>query len=196
MRFRHVSLLVAGLLVLTAGPAAALPSPGTIGTVAGGVGGPGPATQVSLSALGTTALGPCGVTYGDGRLYVPDVASVRSVSPATGRLTTVAGTGVTGPLGDGGPATSASLGDACGAAVDAAGNLVIADGIADRVQLVAHGTGTFYGQPMTAGHIYTVAGTGSIGTAGNGGPATEADVTTPGGVAVDAAGNLIILDSY
>ena len=63
-----------------------------------------------------------------------------------------------------------------------------------RVQVVAHKTGTFYGQPMAAGHIYTVAGTGTGGFSGDGGPATEATLY-PVGVAVDATGNLLIADT-
>ena len=54
--------------------------------------------------------------------------------------------------------------------------------------------GTFYGQPMTAGDIYTVAGDGGAGFSGDGVPATRAALNYPGGVAVDAAGNLLIAD--
>ncbi len=56
-------------------------------------------------------------------------------------------------------------------------------------------TGTFYGQAMTAGDIYTVAGGGTAGFAGDGGPATSADLNGPQGVAVTPAGDLIIADS-
>src|SRR6202035_1519409 len=80
---------------------------GTISTVAGGPGGPGPGRQV--------AVAPCAVSFADGEVYVADGLGnfrggvVRMVSPQTGRLTTVAGTGSAGPLGDGGPAASASV---------------------------------------------------------------------------------------
>jgi hypothetical protein len=77
-----------------------------------------------------------------------------------GRLGTVAGTGSFGPLGDGGPAARADLAGACGALADGAGNLLIAGNGNDRVRAVAATTGTFYGQAMTAGDIYTVAGSG------------------------------------
>jgi hypothetical protein len=128
---------------------------------------------------------------------------VRMVSPQTGRLTTVAGTGSPGPLGDGGPAASASVQPCQGAvglgggevAVDHAGDLVIADAGGDRIRVVAHHSGTFYGQPMTAGDIYTVAGTGTGGFSGDGGPATAAELNSPDGVAVDHAGNLLIADT-
>ena len=78
--------------------------------------------------------------------------------------------------------------------VDAAGNLVIADTQDQRVRVVAVNTGTFYGQAMTAGDIYTVAGDGVLGFNGDGGPAAKAKLSTPGSVAVDGAGNLLIAD--
>ena len=163
-----------------AGPAAA----GTIATVAGGVGGPAKATKLFLEA--------CGVTAGGGSLYIGDVNSVRTVNPGTDALTTTAGTGVSDPLGDGGPATRAGIAGGCGIALDSAGNLVIVDQSHERVRVVAARTGTFYGQAMTAHHIYTVAGNGSFGSSGDGGPATSARLGSPEGVAVDHAGNLVI----
>jgi DNA-binding beta-propeller fold protein YncE len=165
---------------------AAARTAGVISTVAGGVGGPARATQV--------ALAPCGVSFGAGHLYIAS-GVVRQVSPGTDRLTTPAGTaGDGGPLGDGRRAARASL-SACAVAVDHFGNLVIADFLHQRVRVVAARTGTFYGRPMTAGDIYTVAGDGTGGFSGDGGPATSAELSRPGGVAVDAAGNLLIADS-
>jgi secreted PhoX family phosphatase len=111
-----------------------------------------------------------------------------------GDIYTVAGTGTRGYSGDGGPATAAELNFPQGAALDGAGNLVIADNRNNRVRVVAATTGTFYGRAMTAGDIYTVAGTGRPGYSGNGGPATAARLNTPESVAVDAAGNLAIVD--
>src|SRR6202030_975559 len=78
--------------------------------------------------------------------------------------------------------------------VDGSGNLVIADTGNDRIRVLAETTGTFYGQPMTAGDIYTVAG-GGTGGLGDGGPAASAELRGPYGVAVDAAGTLVIADS-
>ena len=80
-------------------------------------------------------------------------------------------------------------------AADAAGNLLIGDSLNSRVRVVAARTGTFYGQAMTAGHIYTVAGDGKFGFSGDGRPATRAELNFPVGVAVDAAGNLLIADT-
>ena len=77
-----------------------------------------------------------------------------------GNIYTIAGNGKVGFSGDGGPATAAELVDPRGVVADAAGNLVIADTDNDRIRVVAASTGTFYGRPMTAGDIYTVAGDG------------------------------------
>ena len=96
--------------------------------------------------------------------------------------------------GNGGPATSAELDEPGGVAVDAAGNVVIADGGNDVVRVVAATSGTFYGQPMTAGDIYTVAGDGARGYGGDGGPATDAELANPAAVAIDSTGNLVIAD--
>jgi hypothetical protein len=102
-----------------------------------------------------------------------------------GDIYTIAGNGTRGYSGDNGPATAAEI-QAGAITVDNAGNLVIADGA--RVRVVAVRTGTFYGQPMTAGYIYTVAG-GGTGT-GDGVPAAKAQLLA-GVIAVDAAGNLL-----
>lgn len=173
------------------GGAAVLPhgrmAGGVISTVAGGVGGPGPGRTVALHQ-------PCGVSFAARRVYVADDTVVRVVSPQTGRLTTPAGTGAVSPLGDGGPAAGAGLGT-CGVAVDHAGNLVIADDSDSRIRVVAAATARFYGEAMTAGHIYTVAGTGAIGFSGDGGPAALAGLAGPEDVAVDGPGDLLIADT-
>ncbi len=112
-----------------------------------------------------------------------------------GDIYTVAGTGDAGYSGDGGPATAAELDNPDGVAVDRAGNLVIGDTYNNRVRVVAARTGTFYGQAMTAGDIYTVAGDGTLGFGGDSGPALQAQLSSPEGVAVDRAGVLVIGDS-
>jgi sugar lactone lactonase YvrE len=171
--------------IARAGPA------GTISTVAGGVGGPGRATTVGLSAGGGFDI--CGVSFGGGHVYVGARGTVREVTPGTDQLTTPAGTGSTAPFGDRGPGQKAGL-NVCGTAVDHSGNLVLGDTAHHRVRVVAARTGTFYGTHMSAGHIYTVAGTGAAGSSGDGGPATKAELRNPFGVAVDPAGNLLISD--
>ena len=112
-----------------------------------------------------------------------------------GHIYTVAGDAGYGYSGDGGPATSASFAIAYGVSIDHSGNLVIADSGDCRIRVVAGSTGTFYGQAMTAGHIYTVAGNGTVGYSGDGGPATSAALTRPEAVTVDAAGSLVISDT-
>ena len=102
-----------------------------------------------------------------------------------GVITTAAGNGTAGNTGDGGPATSAELTQAYGAAVDAGGNLYIADQGGHTVRRVDAKTDV-----MT-----TVAGTGTEGFSGDGQPATSAQLAAPQGVAVDGAGNLYIADS-
>ena len=120
-----------------------------------------------------------------------------------GDIYTIAGNGASGYSGDGGPATSAKLNTigfyngvtVHGAvAVDSAGDVIIADTGNWRIRIVAAQSGTTYGQTMTAGDIYTVAGDGSPGFAGDHGPAVDAELRAAGGVAVDSAGNLLIAD--
>jgi trimeric autotransporter adhesin len=178
---------------------------GDIYTVAGGgtsgLGDGGPALSAKLSR-------PQGVAVDSaGNLVIADTDHnrVRVVAASTGTfygqamtagdIYTVAGNGTLGYSGDGGPATSAELNDPGGVAVDGSGNLVIADSENDVVRVVAASTGTFYGQAMTAGDIYTVAGNGTAGSSGDGGPATSAEFAFPEGVAVDGSGNLVIADT-
>jgi len=116
-------------------------------------------------------------------------------SVGSGGLATPAGTGVaSGPLGVGGPAARADL-STCGVAVDRFGNLVIADVLHDQIAVVAAKTGMFYGQAMTAGDIYAVAGDGRQGVSGPGAVATQTALGDPVAVAVDANGNLVISES-
>jgi hypothetical protein len=184
-----VAAVVLGGILAGAGQAGAAVVPaGTITTIAGGVGGPAKATTVAVS--------PCGARFAGGSLYVGDITAIRQISPASDKLTTPAGTGSTTPLGDGGPATRASLDGSCTAVPDAAGNLVVADIFDNRIRVVAAATGTFYGRHMTAGDIYTVAGNGTFGFSGDGGPATSAELRYPQSVAVDGAGNLVITDTH
>jgi uncharacterized protein (TIGR03437 family) len=98
-------------------------------------------------------------------------------------ITTVAGTGTAGFSGDGGPAASAQLYYPNGVALDGSGNLYIGDYYNHRVRKVSPG-----------GIITTVAGTGSSGFSGDGGPATSAQLSDPSGLALDGSGNIYIAD--
>lgn len=144
----------------------------------------GPAT---LAVLGC----PVGMAFGpDGALYFADHVNnrIRRVDRA-GIITTVAGSGAAGVnqgsfSGDGGPAVNATLQEPVDVAFDSAGSLYIADRDNQRVRKV-----------VSSGMISTVAGNGTRGLAGDGGPAAAASLSNPLGIAVDAAGNLLIADS-
>jgi sugar lactone lactonase YvrE len=145
----------------------------------------------------------------DGILYFVDsgVGMVRLINLSTGIVTTLAGTGLptyTGafpPVGDGGPALAALFGSGPAgvqdSAFDNAGNLFVADGSTRRVRLVANASGpvTIFGQTVAAGAVGTVAGPPAIMTfVGDGGPATEARLFSPSGIAFDPGGSLYISD--
>ncbi len=121
-------------------------------------------------------------------LYIIDGAKVRKVSAATGIVTTVAGNGTAGSSGDGGPATSAQI-DQWRVAVDGAGNLYIDDyansGIVIRKVTAATGI------------ITTIAGNGTAGYSGDGGPAMGAQFGfwLGANVAVDGSGNVYVADA-
>jgi len=113
-----------------------------------------------------------------GQRTVAQVTVVPSIS-------TVAGGGTGGTIGDGGAATSAKLRSPFGVALDSAGNIYIADQANQRIRKVD-----------TSGNISTVAGNGTAGYSGDGGAATSTELNWPAGVAVDSAGNIYIADSY
>jgi len=160
-------------------------SNGTMTTVAGNgsqaySGDGGMATAAQLNA-------PWGVAAdGGGNLYIGDSGNhtVRKIA-ANGTISTVAGTGVRGDSGDGGPAALAQIDVPLGVAVDGAGSVYVAECLGARIRKLS-----------AAGAIATVAGTGTAGYAGDGGPAVNAELACPHGVAVDASGNLFIADTY
>ena len=106
-----------------------------------------------------------------------------------GHIYTIAGSGHPGRTHDGTPAAQAPLALASGAAVDPAGNVVVADGA--RLLVIAAATGQFWGQHMTKGDIYTIAGNGTPGSTGDGGLARQAPVSLAS-VTIDTSGNLIL----
>jgi sugar lactone lactonase YvrE/Tol biopolymer transport system component len=157
---------------------------GIITTVAGDgtqgfSGDGGPATDAALASPSAVAVDAAGDLF----IADQDNNRIREVSPS-GIITTVAGNGSPAFSGDGGPATAAGISQAVSIAVDAAGNLFIADFGHQRVREVA-----------PSGIITTVAGDGTYGSSGDGGPATAASVQ-PMGVAADSAGNLYLADFY
>lgn len=121
-----------------------------------------------------------------GNIYIADTYNhrIRRVD-ALGVISTVAGNGTAGDSGDGGPATSASLNSPGGVACDNSGNIYIADSMNNCIRRVD-----------PSGKINTVAGDGTAGYAGDGGPATLARMNTGSGVAVDSSGNIYIADTY
>jgi sugar lactone lactonase YvrE len=160
-------------------------STGYISTVAGtgtqgysGDGGPARIAELYL---------PTGVAVDAvGNIYFADNQRIRKVTASTGIITTVAGSGVQGYSGDGGPALSAKLNWPWAVAVDAAGNIYFTDTDNQRIRKVAVSTGI----------ITTVAGTGTAGYSDDGGPATGAQLNSPFGIAVDAAGNIYFADHF
>src|SRR5439155_418716 len=111
---------------------------------------------------------------------------IREVVAATGIIHTVAGNGNFGFSGDGGPAPDAELVTPSGVFVDISGNIFIADTGNARIREVVAATGI----------IQTVAGNGTNGYSGDGGPATSATINVPSDVYADSAGNLFVADSF
>lgn len=161
-----------------AGVLTAVASTGTQGFSGDG----GPATSAQLDSPQGLALDAAG------DLYIADTHNhrVRRLAAAGGTIATVAGTGVAGSSGDGGPATVAQLDLPVALAVDAAGNLYLADAGAHRIRRIDQGTGA----------IATVAGNGIQGFSGDNGPATAASIDSPSGIAVDGLGNLYLSDTH
>jgi sugar lactone lactonase YvrE len=127
------------------------------------------------------ALGP------SGDLYIADAEFCRvlRVASATGRLEIVAGSGRCGFAGDGGPASRAMLGTPGGLAVDTRGAVYVADRGNDRIRKV----------DLRSGLISTIAGSGTQGFDGDGGPALAASLSSPSGLAVDSRGSVYFADT-
>jgi trimeric autotransporter adhesin len=156
----------------------------------------GPASEALLYS-------PYGLAVdGSGNLFIADVTNcvIREVLASTGNIYTVAGTAPgtiladynCGYSGDGSTATSAKLNAPYGMAVDSAGDLFIADthNCVIREVVPTPGPGPF------TGTIYTVAGNGSCGYSGDGGPPLSATFAFPSAIAFDSSGDLIVLDEF
>ncbi len=169
---KHVLLKVtaAGVLTTVAGT-------GTQGFAGDG----GPATSALLDS-------PAGVAVdGSGNLYLADSHNhrIRRIDAASGSITTFAGTGTASSGPDGLPASGTAIDLPTALAFDTAGDLYLSDTHNQRIRRVDAGTGV----------ITTVVGTSAAGFAGDAGAATAAAVRLPRGLALDASGNLLLVDS-
>jgi sugar lactone lactonase YvrE len=159
---------------------------GSLKTVAGSAvssgfqGDGGPATAALLSS-------PTGIAFGsDGSIYVADGDNyrIRRIAP-NGIITTIAGNGFSYMFGgDGGPAVNASFNYPTGVAVSPARQIYVADQNNHRIRVIdSHGV------------VTTVAGIGTVGFSGDGGPSTQSFFAYPNAVAVDTSGNLFVVDA-
>jgi len=169
-------LLYIALLFSTGINAQIITTFGGIGT-AGDSGDGGPATSASISGFTT------GTFDNNGNFYFAERGQhkIRKISNL-GIITTIAGTGISGYSGDGGPASTAQLNNPIQVTIDAYNNLYIADLDNNRIRKISYSTGI----------ITTVAGNGISGYSGDGGPATNASLNGPTGICVDPFGNVYI----
>ncbi len=173
-----------GSLYVASGSSVARIAPDhTVSTLAGNgtsgySGDGGPATSAQIAVVGGLAVSALG------DLYISDMGNcvVRKVAP-NGLISTVAGNGTCGYSGDGGPAKNAQLSSLEGVAVDPSGAVYIADTGNSRIRKLT-----------PDGVITTVAGNGTSGFSGDGGPAVEAQLSWPNGLAFDGGGDLYFAD--
>jgi DNA-binding beta-propeller fold protein YncE len=146
---------------------------------AGFAGDGGPADQAELYGPLAVAVDP------EGNVFIADTGNnrIRRVEGSSGTIETIAGDGEPGFEGDGGDASLARLNAPAGLALDASGNLFIADTGNHRIRRV----------DAVSGVIETVAGDGTPGFGGDGGPATSAHLRAPSGLVVDAAYERIVV---
>jgi len=164
--------------VLQAAPQALVINAAGNGTP-GNTGDGGPARLAQLNGPSACALDSAG------DLFIADTwnHSIRKVDPS-GTISTVAGTGAPGFSGDEGPATAASINAPLGVVVDDNGDIFIADTGNNRIR-----------QVTPDGVIHTIAGQNAAAFGGDGGPAAAAQITAPGGLVLDGAGDLYFADT-
>jgi len=166
----------------------------TIDTIAGtgvsgysGDGGPPALAQIN-QPKGTNPQPGGGITMDEsGVIYFSDILNhrIRRIDLGLDRIDTIAGTGVAGYSGDGGPATDAQINNPRDVEFGPDGRLYFADEKNQRVRAI----------DLTTGVITTIAGNGTIGFSGDGGPATDAQLANPSGIAFDLNGDLYIADT-
>jgi len=141
----------------------------------------GPATQAGVFGARAVAVGP------DGAVYVLERqgSTLRRIDPASGIISTIAGTGAHGYAGDGGPARQAVFDRPKEMAIDDVGNIFIVDTENQAIRRIDARTGI----------VTTIAGNGTLGAAGDGGPAHLAQLARPHGIAVGPEGALYIGDT-
>ncbi len=140
-------------------------------------------------AINASIFLPFGIAVDSlGNIYIADQGNnrVRKVPASTGLISTIAGNGILGGTGDGGPALQATLSGPSSVAIDGAGNVYVCDSGNNAIRKIA----------VTTGVITTVAGTlGKFGYTGDGGQATTATLNAPNGIAIDSSGTLYIADT-
>ncbi len=154
---------------------------GIITTIAGnGIpgysGNNGPATDAQIWKAGDVVTDNCG------NLYFTDASYIRKID-AAGIIHTIAGTGGSVYSGDGGPATSAGIGNACGLALDDSGNVLFSDILYPVIRKIS-----------PSGIISKIAGNGILGYAGDGGDPDSAEIKSVYGVAIDSLNNIYLSD--
>ncbi len=152
---------------------------GIITTIAGG----GTSTADGVPAT-NAMISPSYMCINSSGLYISTGNMIRKINLSTGNITTIAGTGTSGFSGDGGPAIAATLDDPQGICLDGAGNLYVVDRNNHRIRKI----------DASSSVITTVCGTGSIGFAGDGGPASAATLNYPGVICANSAGDLFFSD--
>ncbi len=184
---RHSLTIVLCIASVIAANAQYIKTIAGIGYTTGYTGDGGPATSATIYSPTDMAFDATG------NLYITDFINnvIRKVDTA-GIISTVAGTGfgagmagAGGYSGDGGPALSANLNGPFALAIDASGNIIFADGYNHVVRKVS-----------TTGIITTIAGKITAGFSGDGGPATDAELNNPVGIAIDKTGNIYIADNH
>jgi len=154
---------------------------GAISTVAGG----GTSTASGIAAT-SALLAPRNMCIdASGNIYVVNgQTEIERIDAVTNIITNIAGSAIAGYSGDGGPATAATFKDIFGICTDAAGNIYLVDEENNRVRKITAATGI----------VTTIAGTGSSGYSGDGGPATAARIYNSSSITTDPLGNVYFMD--